>query len=135
MAIPLQAAITWLTGLGWNVTQESGAPLEPGPLILEMPDRLVTLSQAGGPGLMLESAADASLIQARVRGGQNDQPGAEQLALALDALIASASFPVVINGTKLIQCYRYGAPPSPLTGSPDDGDRYEYVCSYVFIAS
>jgi len=135
MPLPIADAIQWIENLGWNITQESGAPLFPGPYIQPMPDRIVTLSPAGGPGYVLEGDADSSLIQARTRGGQNDQDDAEQLALALDALIRDASFPVVVNGTTISHCHRFGSPPTPLTGTPDDGSRWEYVASYLFVAS
>lgn len=135
MPLSIANAIQWIQNLGWDTTQETGAPLLPGPLIQPMPDRLVTLSQGGGPGFVLESDADSSLIQARARGGQNDQDDAEQLAFALDALVLGANFPVVVNGQTIMHCHRFGAPPSPLTGTPDNGDRWEYVTSYLFVAS
>jgi uncharacterized protein (DUF2126 family) len=135
MALPTQTVIDWLTGLGWDVTQESGTPLVPGPYILPMPDRLITITITPGPGYVLESAADASTFQARVRGAQNDQAGAETLAFSLDALILAASFPAIVDGRILIHVHRLGGAPSPLAGGPDNAERTELVATYVAIAS
>lgn len=135
MAIPLSTIISWLTGLGWDASQESGAPILPGPYIRKMPDRLVTLTSTPGPGYVLEAAADAQAFQARVRGPQNDQDGAEALALALDGLVLNASFPCVVAARTLIFCRRLGSQPSPLGAAPDQADRYEYTASYVLTAS
>ena len=135
MPLPIASLIDWLVSfLGWDASQESGAPIAPGPYILPMPDRLVTVTSTPGPGYTLEAAADAQAFQARVRGPQNDQAAAEALAFALDALILAASFPVVVNGRTIIHCHRLGGTPSPLAATPDSGERYELVCSYVLIA-
>lgn len=135
MPLPTSDVIAFLENLGWDTTQESGAPVVPGPYILPSPDRLVTITGTSGPGWMLEGAADASGFQARVRGGQNDPDDAEALAFALDALIFGASFPVTsASGQKIIQVRRLGGTPSPLSGSPDDGDRTEFTCLYVAFA-
>lgn len=135
MPLPVSGVITWLTGLGWDATQETGAPIVPGPLILEMPDRLVTVTATPGPGYILEAAGDASAFQARVRGAQDDYADAESLAYTLDALILGASFPVTVAGRTLIHVHRLGGTPSPLSGGPDLGDRFELISSYVVMAS
>lgn len=134
MPLPTVSLIAWLASLGWDTTQESGVPLVHGPRIRKMPDRLATITPTPGPGYMLEAAADAGAFQARVRGDQNDQPGTELLAYELDSLILAASFPVVIDSRVIIHVHRLGGPPSLLLPSPDDGDRYEYTCSYLCIA-
>ena len=134
--MPLRTAsvISWLAGLGWDATQETGAPLVQGPYILTSPDKLVTITPTPGPGFVLEAAADAGCFQARVRGGQNDQPGAEALAYLLDSLILGASFPAVVDGRVIIHAHRLGGTPSPLGGGPDTAQRYEYVTTYLCIA-
>ena len=136
MALPAADLIAWLGHLGWDTTQESGAPIVAGPYILKEPDQLVTVTATGGPGYVLEAAADACTFQARVRGGQNNQADAERLAYALDALILGASFPAVTSsGQVIVHVHRLGGPPAPLAAGPDDGDRFEFVSSYVAIVS
>jgi hypothetical protein len=132
--LPTTAVIDWIAGLGWDVTQETGAPLVMGPYILKVPDKLVTLTPVTGPGYVLDGFADAGAQQARVRGGQEDQAGAEALAYLLDSLILGASFPAVTGGYTLIHVHRLGSTPAPLAPNPDDAQRYEYVCPYLFIA-
>jgi hypothetical protein len=132
--LPTASVILWLTGLGWDVTQESGAPIVPGSYVPKEPDKIVIVTSTPGPGYVLEAAADAGCFQARTRGAQNDQPGAEALAYLLDSLILGASFPVTIGGRVIIHVHRLGGTPSLLLPSPDDGDRYEYTCSYLCIA-
>ncbi len=135
MAVPTTSLISWLTGLGWDTDQERGAPLVPGPYVLEEPDRLVTLTAVPGPGYIIEGAADASAFQARVRGPQDDPGEAERLAYALDSLIFSAPFPVTLtDGTVLIHVHRLGSAPTPLAPGPDDGLRFELTCTYLAYA-
>jgi hypothetical protein len=133
--LPTASVIKWLVSLGWDVTEETGAPVKPGPYVPEMPDRLVVITSTPGPGFQLEAAADAQVFQARVRGPQMDQDAAEELAFSLDGLILGASFPAVVDGRTIIHCHRFGGAPAPLTGTPDSGDRYELVCSYLLTAS
>jgi hypothetical protein len=134
--LPTKAVISWLTSLGWDTRQERGCPIVMGPYIPKSPDRLCVLTPAPGPGYVWDGAADASAFQARVRGGQNDQPDAEHLALALDSLIFGASFPVLLpSGQVISHVHRAGGAPAPLGSEPDDGDRFFYVCSYLCIAS
>lgn len=135
MPLPTASLLTWLLSLGWDATQETGAPLFKGPYIQPMPDRCVTITATPGPGYQMEGAADVSAFQARVRGPQNDQDAAESLALQFDALIFSASFPAVVGGKTIVHCHRLGGPPSPLSATPDVAERSEYISSYVLIAS
>lgn len=135
MPLPTADIVAWLEDLGWDTTQESGAPILMGPYVEPEPDKLVTLTPTPGPGYILESAADASAIQARVRGGQFDQPGAEVLAFALDSLILGANFPAAsTSGKTIIHVHRLGGTPSPLAPNPDDGQRFSYICQYLVIA-
>ena len=135
--VPLPAAslVAWLTRLGWDVRQEFGAPILPGPYVPAEPDRLVIVTAVPGPGFVLEGDGDAGAFQARVRGGQNDQGDAEALAYLLDRLILGASFPVVTSsGQVIIHVHRLGGTPSPLSGTPDSGDRYEFTTTYLAIS-
>jgi hypothetical protein len=138
--LPTSSVIAWLRSLGWDFDQEIGCPLVMGPYVPDEPDRVVVITPTSGPGYVMEAAADAGAFQARVRGpqGGDGSPGAqaaaEQLAYALDALILGASFPAVVDGHTLIHVHRLGSTPSPLSGEPDDGDRFSYVTSYVCIA-
>jgi hypothetical protein len=129
------SVISWLTGLGWDATEEQGAPIRPGPYIQAMPDRLVTITTTPGPGYGADAALDVSAFQARVRGPQNDPAGAEQLAYQLDTLILNALFPAILgDGTVLVHVHRLGSPPQLLSPGPDTGDRYELTCTYLCFA-
>ena len=134
MPLPTASFQNWLESLGWNTTQEYGAPFYLGPYVVKVPDRIVTLTPVPGPGFVLEAAADAGTFQARVRGGQNDQADAERLAYALDSLILGAQFPAVVDGHVIIHAHRLGGTPSPLSADPDDAERWSYICSYLCIA-
>lgn len=136
MGLTTTDLIDWLTGLGWDTQQEAGAPILMGPYIPPTPDRIVVITPTAGPGIVLEGAADAGAFQARVRGGQNNQADAEQLAGLLDTLILNAPFPVVVpSGTVLIHAHRLGSGPSPLSADPDDAERFDYVTQYLAVAS
>jgi hypothetical protein len=123
--------IDFLAGLGWDVTQESGYPLLPGPEVLAAPDREVTLTPSGGPGYVTEEAAlDAWAFQARLRGAADDPLGAELAAQQLDYLILTAPTPQAVDGITVACITRLGSPPSPLPLDPADR-RFEFTCSYV----
>ncbi|HEY2638959.1 MAG TPA: hypothetical protein VGI66_03620 [Streptosporangiaceae bacterium] len=134
MTMPLpqtQVIIDFLTSLGWNITQESGWPIYPGPFILAEPDQSVWVSCTGGPGYVTEeAAADAWSFQALVR-GPSDQPfPPESAALLLDQLILNAPYPMVIDGINILVATRVGSPPAPLPVDPADL-RHEFTCSYI----
>jgi hypothetical protein len=140
--LPTSAILDWLVALGWDITQETGAPLYLGPYVPPEPDRLVVISPTPGPGYQLEGAADTSAFQALVRGQQGGdqslhaQSHAETLAYALDALIFGAQFPAVLpSGHVLMLVTRLGGHPSPLGPSSDDADRFSFVCQYLVQAS
>ena len=142
MPLPTTDIVTWITALGWNITQETGAPLYLGPHVPPEPDRLVVISPTPGPGFQLEGAADTSAFQALVRGQQGGdqslhaQTHAEQLAYALDALIFGAQFPATLpSGHVLMLVTRLGGHPSPLGPSADDADRFIFTCQYLVQAS
>lgn len=142
MPLPTSSIVTWIESLGWDITQETGAPLYLGPWVPPEPDRLVVVSPTPGPGYQLEGAADMSAFQALVRGQQGGdqslhaQTHAEQMAYALDALIFSARFPAVLpSGHVLMLITRLGGHPSPLGAGPDDADRFTFTCQYLVQAS
>lgn len=133
--MPAASVVAWIESLGWDARQEFGAPLILGPYIPEEPDRVAVITPVPGPGFILEGDADAGAFQARVRGGQNDQADAEGLAYLLDKLILGASFPAVTaSGQVIIHVHRLGGTPSPLSGDPDDGDRYTFTTTYLAIS-
>lgn len=135
MAVPTRVIIKWLESLGWDTTQESGTPFVKGPYVPDMPDRLAVISSTPGAGYILEAAADSTGFQARVRGGQNNQDDAEDLANSLDLLILNASFPAVVDGVTFIHVDRFGGAPAPLSGTPDSAERVEMVANYIVKAS
>ena len=123
--------IDFITGLGWNVTQETGYPLFAGPEILTSPDKAVFLTPAGGPGWVTEEAAlDAWSVQARVRGPEDDPLAAELAAQQLDWLLLTARYPQQADGVYIAMCTRAGAPPTVLPLDPADR-RFEYTTTYI----
>jgi hypothetical protein len=121
----------FITGLGWDVTQETGYPLLPGPEIQVSPDRIVTLTPSGGPGYVTEEAAlDAWAFQARLRGPANDPDAAELAAQQFDWYVLTARTPQPVDGVTISNIGRLGAPPSPLPLDPADR-RFEFTCTYV----
>lgn len=126
-----QVLIDWLTGLGWDATQESGYPLYPGPEILTEPDKAVFLTPTGGPGYTTEEGGtDAWSFQARTRGPSDDPLSPEAAATLLDWMILHAPHPVTVDGVPVLNVQRLGGPPSPLPLDPSDR-RFEFVCNYV----
>lgn len=126
-----QVIIDLLTMLGWNVTQESGYPLLPGPEILDAPDRAVFLTPTGGPGWVTEEAAlDCWGFQARTRGPSDDPLAAELAAQQLDVLILNGPYPARVDGMVITIVTRLGSPPAPLPLDPADR-RFEYTCNYL----
>jgi hypothetical protein len=123
----------WLTSLGWDTRQEQGWPIHIGPRIPDSPDRLLTITNSGGPGYTTEEpATDAGTFQARLRGVPDGVLEAEAQAEALDTLILRASFPVVIDGVPIVTVYRAGSGPTPLPLDPADR-RYELTCNYIAV--
>jgi hypothetical protein len=127
-----QVIIDWIVGLGWDNTEETGAPVVPGPYIQTMPDKIVHITGGGGPGYLDEGALDSNLFQARVRGPADDPFAAEALATLLDSMIFSARFPATVDGVTIVHVHRLGGGPSPLPLDPSD-KRYELTCNYMLI--
>jgi hypothetical protein len=126
-----QLVIDFITSLGWDVTQESGYPLYPGPEILTSPDKLVTITPAGGPGYVTEEAAlDTWTFQARVRGPADDPVTPELAAQQLDWAILAASYPAMVDGMQIAAATRSGGPPTALPLNPADR-RFEFTCTYL----
>ncbi len=126
-----KVVMVFITGLGWNVTQEIGYPLFPGPEILPDPDRAVFITPAGGPGWVTEEGGtDCWSFQARVRGPADDPLSPELAAQQLDWLILTASYPQTVDGVCISTCTRAGAPPTPLPLDPADR-RFEYTTTYL----
>lgn len=128
-----QAVIDWITGLGWDTTEETGYPLFEGPMILDEPDRSVWVTGTGGPGYITdEGSADAATFQLRVRGPSDDADEPQVIASQLDALVLGALFPVVIDGYNIQHVHRLGGRPTPLPVNPQDL-RHEFTCNYTVI--
>lgn len=126
-----QLIIDWLTSAGWNVTQESGFPLYPGPEILFEPDKAVFITPTGGPGYVTEEGgADAWSFQARLRGGADDPLGAQASAQLLDWTILNGPHPVQVDGVNVLNVQRLGPPPSALPLDQNDR-RFEYTANYI----
>lgn len=104
-------------------------PFEKGPYINAMPDRVVHVSLLPGLGYAMEGAMDQPSFQLRCRGDQQNQDDAAAIAQVLDQAIYAQHFPQVFEGVKFALVTRLSGAPAPL-GPPDDGFRYEYVCTY-----
>lgn len=142
MPVATSDVIAWITSLGWNGNQETGAPLCMGPYVPDSPDQLVIITATPGPGYMLEGATDMCGFQARVRGGQSGdgstdaQAATEALAYTLDALIFAAPYPFVLaSGRVLVTAHRLSGIPAPMAQTSDDMDRSTYTCSYLIEVS
>jgi hypothetical protein len=134
--------IAWIQGLGWDVNQETGVPLYLGPYVPDEPDRLGVLTPTPGPGYQREGATDLCGVQARLRGPQGGdgspdaQAAAEALAYRLDALIFAAGYPVTLpSGQVIVLARRLSGMPAPMSGEPDDADRFSFTCSYLIEVS
>jgi hypothetical protein len=123
--------IDWLVSAGWDITQETGYPLFPGPEILPSPDRAVFLTPTPGPGYTTEEGGtDAWGFQARLR-GPSDQPDAAQAGMQLlDWTILGGPRGVTSCGVDVRNVQRLGSTPSPLPLDPSDR-RTEYTCDYI----
>lgn len=138
-------ALTVLTVIDWLSSLASAAPLPPipyppfleGPYIREMPDRVIHVTLQPGLGYAFEAAIDQPTFQVRCRSDQNNQPSGEFLAQDLDYRIRNARYPTEMNftndnvslNTAVQLVTRAAGAPAPL-GPPDDGMRFEYVCTY-----
>jgi hypothetical protein len=134
--------LAWIATMGWDSNQETGVPLYLGPYIPDEPDKCVVVTPTPGPGYTREGATDLCGFQARVRGPQGGdgspdaQAAAEALAYRLDALIFAAAYPVTLpSGQVIVLARRLSGMPAPMSGTPDSGDRFEFVCSYLIEVS
>ena len=126
-----QVIIGFLSGAGWDTTQETGWPLYAGPEILLEPDRAGFITATGGPGYTTEEGGtDAWSFQARLRGPADDPDAAMAGAQLLDWTILGASTPASAEGVRVINCQRLGSPPSALPLDPSDR-RFEYTADYI----
>lgn len=133
MTAQMQVLADWITQLGWDTRQELGWPINIGPYIPSAPDKMLTLTNAGGPGYTTEEpATDAGTFQARLRGAPDDVLGAESAAELLDSMILAAHFPVVIDGIPIVMVFRQGSGPTPLPLDPSDR-RFELTTNYIAV--
>lgn len=133
MASLTDTVIDWISSLGWDQRPEIGHVLKPGNYALEEPDRIVFITSTGGPGYITdEGSADAATFQIRVRGPADSETETETAASALDKLILTALFPVVIDGVNIQKVSRLGGRPAALPVNPQDL-RYEYTCTYTVV--
>lgn len=133
MTAQMQALADWITQLGWDTRPELGYPVNIGPYVPPSPDRLLTLTNAGGPGYTTEEpATDAGTFQVRVRGVPDDVLGPETAAELLDSMILGARFPVTVDGQVIVTVYRQGSGPTPLPFDATDR-RFELTTNYIAV--
>lgn len=94
-----------------------------------MPDRLVVLTRAGGPGTLRERSFDHAAVQVITRDGQRSGQAAEAFASTVDDIFMGATPPVVIGGRRVVSIDYAGGPPAFM--ERDEGMRVLYVCSYL----
>lgn len=128
-----QLICDFLTAAGWDAAEETGYPLSPGSEIHDNPDQIVFITATGGPGYLTEEGgADAWSFQARVRGPADQAQAALSAAQLLDWTILTASYPVNVDGVRIINAYRMGSPPAALP--LDEADkRFEFTASYIIV--
>jgi hypothetical protein len=122
--------LSWLGSLGID----PDVTLMRGPRVTgddDMDDRRILATITGGPGMANDGASEQATFQLRTRGGQNNYDDAETIALDVDDRIKFAPFPMKIDGCTFQNVRRLGSQPTPLGGTPDDGDRYELVANYI----
>jgi hypothetical protein len=134
-AVPVTAkvsvVIALIEQLGWDTTQESGWPLQPGPEIQTNPDRLLTITVTPGPGWITEEAAlDCWGFQARLRGPENDPITPGLMIQRLDVMLLNGPWPQSVGNVVVVALNRQGTAPSPLPLDPGDR-RFEYTCTYL----
>lgn len=101
--------------------------------LISPPDQLIVLTRTGGPGLMFEGIYDAVTFQARVRGPQNDDDAAEDLALLVDAGFIEQPLPVIMGTHTVARIDRPGGGPAFLMR--DSASRAHYTGNYLIFAS
>jgi hypothetical protein len=129
LVLTLGTVIDWLSSIAPTPPDPPWPPFMEGPYIHDMPDRVVHVSMLPGLGWAMDGAVDQPSFQVRVRGDQHSQADAENVALQIDQAIYNQHFPQQLNGVNFVIVTRQAGTPAPL-GPPDDGFRYEYVCTY-----
>jgi hypothetical protein len=128
-----QLIIDWAAAAGWDIRQELGYPVLPGPEIVISPDRAVFVTPVTGPGYVTEEgSADAWGFQARFRGPADDPMAPELAAQQWEAMVMNALYPVQIDGVWISHIHRLAGPPVPLPPAPPDR-RFEYTCDYLTV--
>jgi hypothetical protein len=122
-------AITFLQGLD---PQLAAVPFNHGPYIADTPDEIVTVTLVAGAGYALDGVAEDKIFQVRSRGLDNDPGSAESLAMFIDDAVLRVDKPTDVGSKRVFTVYRHGNPPSPLSATPDNGDRWEYIANYLF---
>jgi hypothetical protein len=134
--LQVQDLVNWLDVM-WDtfppIANYRSVFFQPGPLLWDTPDRLVTVNPAPGAGFAGEELyEDRQGFQLRVRGAQGFQNDSEMIAAGLDALLMQANYPYTTSlGTLIKVVQRAGSAPAPLSGTPDAAERYTYTCSYI----
>lgn len=122
--------ISWLKSLAPSLTFLD-RPASPLP---DKPDRLVMVTRLPGVGETMDGLFDRPLFSVRVRGPAMAPGTVEADAILLDAAIRSAALPAVIGDSWVTSIIRFGGL-GPMPGTPDTGQRSEWVASYIATAS
>jgi Bacteriophage minor capsid protein len=128
---------TLLSELGYGTETNPMPVFTPGPgtlgTVLDIsPGRLVILTMGAGAGLDMEEVFDRPSVQVRSVGLQMDYNDAETLAQNIDQGLIGAlvNGSQVVNGKYTLRIVRAGGGPALL--EKDTGDRYHFVCNYIW---
>lgn len=122
-------AVTFFQGLHPDLAE---VDFFPGPYIEDIPHQIVTVTLVSGAGFSHEGVTDDKVFQVRARGLDHDPGSAEALALYIDEAVLKADVPTDVGTKRVVACYRFGNPPSPLSATPDNAHRWEYIANYLF---
>lgn len=111
----------------------SGARVFPGRLP-DMPNRVIGISLASGPGFVLDGLFDAIGFQISCRGAENNFKDTEEIAAEVDEILTGVDPRVRAESFFIGSVYvdvmgRTGSGPTELP-IPDSQSRYVFTCNY-----
>ena len=111
----------------------SGARVFPGK-VPDMPNRVIGITMAPGPGLMLDGLFDSQGFLVTCRGAENNLPDAEEIANEVDNIFlgiapGSKCLSFLMNNIYIDMIGRTGGAPAQLLMS-DSLSRWTFTCSY-----
>jgi hypothetical protein len=116
--------------VAWLGTQLPSVIVLPGPKLEEIPDTLCLVTRVPSRGFTMEGVGEEQMYLLRTRPAAFDPDGGEALAtLVDDTIIQQQTAGLFIGMSRVVSIDRLGTP-VPLVN--DDGERINWVCTYVF---